>query len=120
MGRDPFGGDWDPDKPRADMPAPLSETLSGLAQRRGWGERLEEARVHEVWEAAAGPELARSVRPVRLHGGVLVIEATSAAWATQVRYLAADLARRVNEELGAERVRQVRVVSGRGRRSSSA
>lgn len=119
MRRDPLGADRDPDEPRSATPAPVSEMLSGLAQQRGWAVRLEEARVHEVWEAAAGSELARSVRPLRLHGGVLVVEAASSAWATQVRYLAGDLAKRVNEELGADLVRQVRVVAGRQRRSRS-
>lgn len=115
---DPLGADQDPDRDldeaRSATPTPLSEALAGLTRRRDWGTRLDEARVHEVWQAAAGADLARSVKPLRLHGGVLVLEAASAAWATQVRYLSGELARRVNEELGAELVRQVRVVAGGG------
>lgn len=114
MRRDPFGGDQEADQPRSVVPTPVSDALAGLARDRGWRERLEGARVHEVWREAAGPDVARNVRPVRLHGGVLVVEACSSAWATQVRYLAGDLARRVNEEMGGTWVRQVRVTTARG------
>lgn len=114
--RDPLGGDEMADRVREQLPDGVDGLLHGLASSRGWEERLQEARVHEVWEKAAGQDLARHVRPVRLHGGVLVLEAASPAWATQIRYLTADLARRVNEELGADHVTHVRVVTGnRGR-----
>jgi predicted nucleic acid-binding Zn ribbon protein len=116
MRRDPLGSDDDPDKVRGTSPDRVAELLENLAAARGWKERLQGARVHDVWLEAAGEDLARHVRPVRLHGGVLLLEADSAAWATQVRYLSGDLARRVNEVLQAERVTQVRVVTARGPR----
>lgn len=98
------------------LPEAVEGVLRGLATDRGWQQRLQGARVHEIWEEAAGQDLARHVRPVRLHGGVLVLEAASPAWATQIRYLTQDLARRVNEVLGAEHVTQVRVVTAKGGR----
>jgi predicted nucleic acid-binding Zn ribbon protein len=69
--------------------------------------------VHEVWDEIAGPQVAEHVRPVRLHGGVLVVRADSPAWATQVRYLATDLMRRANEVLGDGQVASVTVVTRR-------
>lgn len=104
----------DPDDPaRRSAPPPLGEAVRAFVRERGWDRRLEGARVHEVWEEIAGADLAQHVRPVRLHGGVLVVRADSPAWATEVRFLAAELIRRSNEVLGEGEVRSVTVVAGR-------
>ena len=103
-----------PDDPRrAAPPAPLQELLANLSSRRGWGRRLESARVHDHWEEIAGAQVAAHTEPVRLHGGVLVVRAESSAWATQVRYLSGELAARANAVLGAGQVERVVLVTGR-------
>lgn len=100
--------------PRGPDPVPLADLVRGAtAERRGWAVRLEGARVHERWTEIAGDQLAQHAEPVRLHGGVLVVHADSATWATQVRYLSAALADRANAVLGAGQVTQVTVVTGR-------
>ena len=70
---------------------------------------MEGARIHEVWPTVAGAAVAASVTPVRLAGGVLVLAAADAAWATQVRYLERSIVARANELLGPGAVRQVTV-----------
>ncbi len=100
----------DPQEPQA--PSPLGGVLGELARRRGWDDRLRDAAIHQHWEDIAGADLARRARPVRLHGGVLVVRAESAAWAGQLRYLVGDLQRRANEVLGERRVERVRIVTG--------
>lgn len=111
---------WDPEAQqpvapavRGQDPAPLADLLGGATRRRrGWATRLEGARVHGLWIEIAGEQLGRHTEPVRLHGGVLVVRADSATWATQVRYLGGELAERANAVLGSEQVTSVRVVSG--------
>lgn len=98
--------------PEGDAPRTVADLLRAIAARRGWDRRLEGARIHERWAAIAGDELARHTEPVRLVGGVLVVRAESAAWATQVRYLGAALAARANEELGEGQVTKVTVTAG--------
>ncbi|MEX0657532.1 MAG: DUF721 domain-containing protein [Egibacteraceae bacterium] len=94
-------------------PRPVTELLRDTtAARRGWAVHLEGARVHGTWAEIAGEQLAAHTEPVRLHGGVLVVRADSATWATQVRFLAAQLAQRANAVLGDGQVTQVTVVSG--------
>ncbi|HUH07800.1 MAG TPA: DUF721 domain-containing protein [Egibacteraceae bacterium] len=102
-----------PFKPEARSgPARLDGLLDALARRSGWGRRLEGARVHGLWAQIAGEQLAAHAEPVRLQGGVLVIRADSAMWATQVRYLSSDIAQRANQVLGAQPVKRVSVVTG--------
>lgn len=103
---------------RGGDPPSFADLLRGrTAERPGWSVRLEGARVHEFWREIAGEQLAAHAEPVRLHGGVLVVRAESTVWATQVRYLSAQLAERANAVLGEGQVTQVTVVSGRGESS---
>jgi predicted nucleic acid-binding Zn ribbon protein len=102
-----------PDDPRRHAPpAPLADLLGDWTARRGWARRLEGARVHDRWEEIAGAQVAAHSEPVRLHGGVLVVRVDSPSWATQVRYLSAELAERANAVLGAGSVERVVVVTG--------
>jgi len=67
------------------------------------------------WDQVVGERLAKETSPAGFHGNVLIVEAASAGWAAQVRFLAREVAARVNEALGDERVREVRVTLRRAR-----
>jgi hypothetical protein len=67
-------------------------------------------RLVRSWERVVGPALARETAPVSLSGGDLVVGASGPAWAAQARFLAAEIRRRANEELGEESIGSVRVV----------
>lgn len=108
------GEDEHPDaKPPGPPPSGVGGMLGELARRKGWLRRLDGARIYEAWPEIAGEQLALHTEPVRLHGGVLVLRAESAGWATQVRYLTAELVARADAVLGAGQIRQVTVVTGR-------
>jgi predicted nucleic acid-binding Zn ribbon protein len=100
-------------RPTRAEPQPLGRVLDELAARRRWSGRLDGARIFDVWDEVAGPDIGRHARPVRLHGGVLVVAAADPGWATQLRYLAADLQARANSALGPDAVRSVQVVLDR-------
>lgn len=103
----------DPDDPtRQQPPAPLGGLMEAFARKRGWERRLSGAQVHGRWSEIAGADLAAHTEPVRLHGGVLVLRVDSPAWATQVRYLTAELAVRANAVLGEGSVERITLVTG--------
>ena len=101
--------------PRSDTPTAIGDVAAVLVRRRDWQRRLEGSQIHRVWQEVAGEAVADHVRPVRLLGGVLLLEADSGAWATQVRYLSASLIERANAELGAALVERVQIVTTRQR-----
>lgn len=110
---DPEAGD--PVRPGRTGPGPrsLADLLGAAARDRpGWDRRLDGARVHGLWAEIAGAQLARHTEPVRLSGGVLVVRAATPAWATQLRYLSAELIERANAVLGEGMVGRVTVVTG--------
>ena len=96
---------------RRDDPQPLSTALDGLLADQGWRLAASVGSVFGRWDQLVGAEVAAHTRPERFSDGELVVIADSAAWATQVRLLAATLVRRLNEELGHGTVTRV-VVRG--------
>jgi predicted nucleic acid-binding Zn ribbon protein len=100
-------------RPRRPTPEPLGRALEELVTRRRWAGRLDGARIFDLWPEVAGEEIAAHARPVRLHGGVLVVGADDAGWATQLRYLAGELQARANSLMGPDTVRKVQIVVDR-------
>ncbi len=77
-------------------------------------DRIQVGGVFGKWDAAVGPQIAAHVRPVRLDHGTLLVEADTATWATQVKFLADTIITRLHEEARVEIDKvEVRVASGR-------
>jgi hypothetical protein len=73
-------------------------------------------RLARAWPEVVGDQLARQTAPQALDEGGLLVGVTSAAWGSQVRFLAGEIAARANRALGSEEVRTVRVTVVSGRR----
>jgi len=101
----------------SDEPVAFTDSLDRLlrSMRGGAAGRADVGGVFGRWDDAVGPALAAHVRPVRLEDGVLLVEVDDPAWATQVRFLADDVCRRLLEVAGV-RVERVEVRVGRPRR----
>jgi predicted nucleic acid-binding Zn ribbon protein len=114
----PTDDDWtveDPDTDgvrRISPPTPVGETLGAFVRRRGWDERLRGATAWSRWEDIVGPDLAARCEPVRIAGGTLLVRAENQVWATQLRYLTAQLLNNAERVLGPGTVREVRIVVG--------
>ncbi|MEX0791329.1 MAG: DUF721 domain-containing protein [Actinomycetota bacterium] len=89
-------------------PIRLGGTLSALARTWGFESPIETARIFSAWAQIVGPEVAARCRPTSLKGGVLKVRTESAVWASEFRYLSADVIRRINTELGKEIVREIK------------
>ena len=87
--------------------------LSGSQMRRG----MAVGRLVRAWEDIVGERLAAETQPLGLEEGTLIVAASSSGWASQVKFLTAEIARRAGAQLGSKEVRNVRVVvrSGAGK-----
>ena len=70
--------------------------------------------VFSRWEAIVGREVGQHVTPESFADGRLVVRTDSTAWATQMKLLAPDVVRRLNEVLGDETVQVIDVDGPRG------
>jgi predicted nucleic acid-binding Zn ribbon protein len=91
-------------------PTAFGPAIRELMAARGWQERAAVGGVFGRWAEIVGPELAEHTKPETFEDGILVIAADSASWATQVRLLASNLVKRLNEDLGHGTVKRVKVV----------
>jgi predicted nucleic acid-binding Zn ribbon protein len=103
-------------------PVPIGDEIARTFRARGWAQRLDASRVVARWPEVVGQAVAAHCRPVRLEDdGTLVVNADSAAWATQLAYLQGTLLDRINRICGPGIVVGIRVrtddPSARGRRS---
>lgn len=105
----PRGTAWS--GPAADPrdPQPFGAVLGKLMKARGWERPAAEARLFGQWEQVVGADVAGHCRPVKLEGGQLTLEASSTAWATQLRLLAASLVKKIAAEVGHNMVSSIRV-----------
>jgi predicted nucleic acid-binding Zn ribbon protein len=92
-----------------DDPQRLTSAIDGLLREQGWTQAAATGSVFGRWAEIVGPELAAHTTPQSLTAGELIVTADSTAWATQVRLLAGQLVRRLNQELGDNAVRRVNV-----------
>ena len=95
-------------------PQTMDETLGRLVSEQGWETELRVHGVFSRWVAIVGKDVGQHVTPESFADGRLVVRTDSTAWATQMKLLAPDVVRRLNEVLGEESVQVIDVEGPRG------
>jgi len=93
----------------ATEPMPLRDALTGVVRslrgpesaRAGAVPAQAMGGVFGKWDEVVGPAVAAHVQPVKLDGDRLVVEVDDPAWATQLKFLEADLRERLRDVAGA-------------------
>lgn len=83
-----------PDSPD---PRPISVGIDKLLRSLRGGDRRATVTVFSRWTDLVGESVAAHVRPLKLDQGTLIIEVDEPAWATQMKFLEADLMTRLRE-----------------------
>lgn len=96
-------------------PQALGRVVDGLTAEYGWDHDLAVHGVVARWDQIVGAEVGAHVVPEKYEDGVLTVRADSSAWATQMRMLASEVVRRLNEEIGEGSVIRVNVLAPQGR-----
>ncbi|MDQ1402460.1 MAG: hypothetical protein QOG03_776 [Actinomycetota bacterium] len=106
---------WRPLPSRGDRPDPrrVGESLDAISRRWGAPKAGALAAVFDKWEEIVGERVAAHTHPVRLSNGALVVSVDEPGWATQLRFLEADLLRRCADVAGPGSVTRIEVKVGR-------
>ncbi|MGE4233293.1 MAG: DUF721 domain-containing protein [Bacteriovoracia bacterium] len=76
-------------------------------------EKAREFEVIEAWPKAVGERIHKHARAIRvLPDGTLVVRAENSAWVHQLHYLQTQIIQKLNKQLGAPRVKQLRFMVG--------
>lgn len=95
-------------------PQLLTDTLGRLLRDMGWREDIAVGGVIGRWREVVGDQIAEHCVPETFEDKILVVRASSTAWATQVRLLTPTLLRRLAEEVGEGVVEDVKVLGPAG------
>jgi len=95
---------WQPLPGEPPEPRSVGESLDRVAASLGLDPLL-----LTRWAELVGEGVAEHTRPRGLRDGTLLVLVDDPAWATQLRWLEADLVARLGELLGAGRVRRIEV-----------
>jgi hypothetical protein len=90
-------------------PVSIGDAAALVGDELGLAEPRSFARLHEAWSDVVGDAVAQHSRPRGVRNGVLDIVVDAPAWATQLRYLEADLVERASRVVGQGVVSAVRV-----------
>lgn len=90
-------------------PQGIEIVLKKVLGNLGWNAGMSTGRVLDEWDQIVGERLATHCRPVSFEDGVLVVSASSSAWASQLRMLTPQLITTIEEHVGSHVVSELKV-----------
>ena len=100
---------WKPLPDEVVDPRPVADSLPGLTRALGAPAPSVLGSLFSHWEEIVGPAIATEAWPVSVRDGVLRIGVEHPAWATQLRFLGAEVVRRVAAATGDGAVQTIEV-----------
>jgi predicted nucleic acid-binding Zn ribbon protein len=91
----------------ADEPRALGDSVDRLVRSLRGTSARSLAGVFDRWDDAVGPAIAAHTKPVSLADGCLLVEVDHPTWATQLRFLEADVLARLHDVAGVDDVRRI-------------
>jgi predicted nucleic acid-binding Zn ribbon protein len=87
----------------------LGDAIDNLAVERGWDRALKDAEVVARFGDIVGPDIAAHASVASFEDGMLSVQATDSAWATQLRLLSPQLLARLADALGPNTVSSIQI-----------
>ncbi|MBR6167690.1 MAG: DUF721 domain-containing protein [Paludibacteraceae bacterium] len=88
----------------------ISDALVDFLRENGLERSVLAVQVEEVWPRVMGETVARLTRSVEVKDGVLIVHVSSAALKAQLFENRFELVRKLNEAVGAEAIRDCRIL----------
>ena len=97
-------------RPKVDDPQSLSSVLSELIEARDWRQGIAEGSLFTEWLQVVGPDVGSHSTPISLLDGLLTIQATSSAWATQLTLMKINLLKTISNSAPGALVEEIVVL----------
>ena len=91
-------------------PQSLGSVLSELVSARDWRQGIAEGTLFTEWVSVVGPDVGSHSTPISLVDGVLTIQASSTAWATQLTLMATNLLKTISNSAPGALVEEILVL----------
>ena len=87
----------------------LKDLLGPVGRKLRMEDPVAAGTIWRRWTQIVGEDIARNAEPTSLKEGVLRIRTSTPTWATEMSYLTGDIKDRVNEAIGKQLVREVKI-----------
>lgn len=91
-------------------PQSLNSVLSDLVVERDWRQGIAEGSLFSDWVDVVGSDIGAHSTPISLVDGLLTVQATSSAWATQLTLINSDLLKTISDSAPGALVEQILVL----------
>ena len=88
----------------------LSSVLSELVTTRDWRQGIAEGSLFTEWVSVVGADIGSHSTPISLVDGVLTVQASSSAWATQLTLMAPSLLKTISNSAPGALVEEILVL----------
>ena len=95
---------------RIEDPQPLNKVLSDLVTSRDWKQGIAEGSLFTEWKTVVGADMSQHSTPITLVDGVLTIQTTSTAWATQLSAMKAPLLKQISSSAPGALVEEIVII----------
>jgi len=95
---------------RVEDPQTLETVLGELVANRDWRQGIAEGTLFTEWATVVGSEIASHATPVSLVDGLLTIQASSTAWATQMNLISGQLLGTISQSAPGALVEEIVVI----------
>lgn len=104
------GESTEPTRSAIEDPQALGSVLSELVTNRDWRQGIAEGSLFTDWVSVVGQDIGAHSTPISLVDGLLTIQATSSAWATQLTLINTDLLKTISNSAPGVLVEQISVL----------
>ena len=95
---------------KVDEPQSLKTVLSELVQTRDWRQGIAEGSLFTEWLQVVGSDIGAHSTPISLVDGLLTIQASSTAWATQLTLISSNLLSKISNSAPGALVEEIVVL----------
>ncbi|MCH8023482.1 MAG: DUF721 domain-containing protein [Candidatus Marinimicrobia bacterium] len=90
------------------MPS-LAVALAQAFKERGWTGLVEQQRSFQLWEEIVGPAIAANSRPIDIRDDVLIVQAKSAVWRSEIAFQKDEILAALNHRLKGNHLKDLKL-----------
>jgi predicted nucleic acid-binding Zn ribbon protein len=105
-----FGESLEPTRSAIADPQALAAVLSELVTNRDWRQGIAEGALFTDWVSVVGTDIGGHCTPISLVDGLLTVQATSSAWATQLTLMSTELLKTISNSAPGALVEQILIL----------
>jgi predicted nucleic acid-binding Zn ribbon protein len=91
------------------QPETVKTLLDKLIETKGWEEKLDEAKLPDIWLEIVGEKIGKYAKTGKFENGILIIITESSTWRSELKLRSEELIGRLNEKLGKEVIKSLKI-----------